>query len=113
MTEQAERFRADILDEPARLAALLDVYGGAGSPSGPSGRSVHVVSSSSASGARALQRSPRHRFFARIGIDAIVEPASAAAPMPPSPDTPAVFVSASGRTPETVEAAELWARSTS
>ena len=51
-------------------------------------------------------RSARRRLTPSHGVDAIVEPASAAAPMPPSPDTLAVCVSASGRTPETVEAAE-------
>lgn len=103
MTEQSERSPADVLDEPARLAALLDVYGGAGSPLGEiRTRRVLLVGIGSSRFAALAAAS----LLRAHGVDAIVEPASAAAPMPPSPDTLAVFVSASGRTPETVEAAE-------
>ena len=83
--EQAERFRADVLAEPATLAVLLDAYLGPGSP---------LAALAAASLLRAH------------GVDAAVERTSAAAPMPSSPETLAVVVSASGRTPETVEAAE-------
>jgi len=104
--EQAERFRADVLAEPATLAVLLDAYLGPGSPLAALGeiraRRVLFLGIGSSRYAALAAAS----LLRAHGVDAAVERTSAAAPMPSSPETLAVVVSASGRTPETVEAAE-------
>jgi fructoselysine-6-P-deglycase FrlB-like protein len=101
----SDAFLADILAEPETLAALLDVYGGAGSPLAAVGevrerRMLFVGMGSSRFAALAACARLRAR-----GLDAAVEHASAAAGTPPGPDRLVVAISASGATPETVEAA--------
>jgi fructoselysine-6-P-deglycase FrlB-like protein len=97
-------FAADILREPAALAVLLDRYS---EPGGPLTRVTLV-------GARRvlLLGMGSSQFAAQTGaallrargVDAHVELASAALPFPPSADTLAIGISASGRSAETVEA---------
>jgi glutamine---fructose-6-phosphate transaminase (isomerizing) len=97
-------FQADILREPAALAALLDRYAEAGGPlagvSLDGARRVLLLGMGSsqfaAQTAAALLRGR--------GVDAHVELASAARPFPPSADTLAIGISASGTSAETVEA---------
>ena len=97
-------FQADILREPAALAALLDRYAEAGGPlagvSLDGARRVLLLGMGSsqfaAQTAAALLRGR--------GVDAHVELASAARPFPPAADTLAIGISASGTSAETVEA---------
>jgi fructoselysine-6-P-deglycase FrlB-like protein len=97
-------FQADILREPAALAALLDRYAEAGGPladvSLDDARRVLLLGMGSsqfaAQTAAALLRAR--------GVDAHVELASAARPFPPSADAVAIGISASGTSAETVEA---------
>ncbi len=92
-------FEADIRAEPEALARLLD----ADAPSLPdltaARRVVMIGMGSSAFAAHATAVHLRAR-----GVDAHVELASAATPMPPDPSTTAIGISASGSTQETVEA---------
>jgi fructoselysine-6-P-deglycase FrlB-like protein len=97
-------FAADILREPVALATLLDRYAEPGGPLAgvtlDDARRVLLLGMGSsqfaAQTAAALLRSR--------GVDAHVELASAARPFPPSPDTLAIGISASGGSAETVEA---------
>jgi fructoselysine-6-P-deglycase FrlB-like protein len=97
-------FFADILREPETLAALLDRYAEPGGPlagvSLDGARRVLLLGMGSsqfaAQTAAVLLRSR--------GVDAHVELASAARPFPPSADTLAIGISASGSSEETVEA---------
>jgi glucosamine 6-phosphate synthetase-like amidotransferase/phosphosugar isomerase protein len=96
-------FHADILAEPAALAALLDTYT-AEQPHADidllgARRVVLLGMGSSYFAAHAAAVALRAR-----GVDAHVELASAATPMPPSADTIAIGISASGGSEETVEA---------
>ena len=101
---RSARIRADILREPAALAALLDRYAG---PDGP-------LAGVTLAGARPvlLLGMGSSQFAAQTaaallrvaGVDAHVELASAARPFPPSADTLAIGISASGGSAETVEA---------
>ena len=105
MSLPSEAFLADVLTEPETLGALLDAYEGSGSPLAALGdvherRVLFVGMGSSRYAALAACSRLRSR-----GIDAAVEYASAAAPTPPAADQLVVAVSASGTTPETVEAA--------
>lgn len=96
-------FHADIVAEPAALAALLDTYAAdqphAGIDLLGARRVVLMGMGSSYFAAHAAAVALRAR-----GGDAHVELASAATPMPPSPDTIAIGISASGASEETVEA---------
>ncbi|MGH3065843.1 MAG: SIS domain-containing protein, partial [Gaiellaceae bacterium] len=98
-------FLRDILVAPERLAALLDAFDESGSPlaalDDPAAfrRVVFIGMGSSrfaAVSSAALLRS--------AGVDAVAELASTGCPTRPSADTLAVGISASGTTPETVEA---------
>ena len=99
-------FLRDILVAPERLSALLDAYEGSSSPlsdlteRAPRSRRVVFIGMGSsrfaAVAAAALLRSR--------GIDAVAELASTGSPTPPSPETLAVGISASGKTAETIEA---------
>jgi glutamine---fructose-6-phosphate transaminase (isomerizing) len=96
-------FAADILREPDALDALLDHYAAPGALDGVNlieARRVVLLGMGSsqfaAQTAAALLRG--------AGIDAHVELASAAQPFPPSADTLAIGISASGGSAETVEA---------
>ena len=105
MSLPSEAFLADVLAEPATLGALLDAYEGPGNPLVAVGdvherRVLFVGMGSSRYAALAACSRLRSR-----GIDAAVEYASAAAPTPPAADQLVVAISASGTTPETVEAA--------
>ena len=100
-----ELFLEDILEEPEALGALLDAYGGAGSPLGGVGeiRERRIVFAGMGSSRfAALAAAARLRA---AGLDAHVEYASAALCAPPGPDTLLVAISSSGSTGETVEAA--------
>jgi glucosamine--fructose-6-phosphate aminotransferase (isomerizing) len=98
-------FLRDILVAPERLAALLDVYEGSSSPLAALGRGaaprrvVFMGMGSSRFAAVAAATRLRSR-----GVDAVAELASTGSPMPPAADTLAIGISASGATPETVEA---------
>jgi fructoselysine-6-P-deglycase FrlB-like protein len=97
-------FRADVLSEPAVLSAMLDAYGAADSPLAAlpplEGRRVVMIGMGSS---RFAALTAAAALRAR-GIDAIAEYGSTGAPAPASADTVAIGISASGRTPETVEA---------
>ena len=103
--ERAPLFLADVLDKPARLAALADAYEGPTSPLAElsafraTGRHVVFVGLGSS---RYAALTAAHRLRAE-GMSAVAERASSAA-SPPSPDTLLVAISASGTTPEVVEA---------
>ncbi len=97
-------FEADILREPAALDTLLDHYAAPGGPLadwslGDARRIVLLGMGSSQFAAQTAAALWRSR-----GIDAHVELASAARPFPPSADTLAIGISASGGSAETVEA---------
>ncbi|HJS50146.1 MAG TPA: SIS domain-containing protein [Gaiellaceae bacterium] len=99
-------FLRDVLAAPERLASALDAYERPDSPlAGVTGlmssprRVVFVGMGSSRFAAVAAAALLRSR-----GTDAVAEYASAARPTPPSPDTLVVGISASGTTPETVDA---------
>ncbi len=96
-------FLADILREPSALATLLDHYTTPGALADvrlTDARRIVLIGMGSsqfaAQTAAALLRSQ--------GIDAHVELASAASPFPPSGNTLAIGISASGGSAETVEA---------
>lgn len=103
--ERAPLFLADVLDKPATLAALADAYEGPASPlaelpaSGLAGKRVVLVGLGSSRYA-ALRAAHRLRS---AGTAAVAERASSVA-SPPGPDTVLVAISASGTTPEVVEA---------
>jgi fructoselysine-6-P-deglycase FrlB-like protein len=97
-------FQSDILAEPATLEAMLTAYAGPSSPAAgltltTARRVVMIGMGSSCFAAQTACVALRSR-----GIDAHAELASTAAPFPPSADTVAVGISASGRSAETVEA---------
>jgi glutamine---fructose-6-phosphate transaminase (isomerizing) len=96
----AEGFQADILAEPEALERVAGELGGAGLErllEAPRVLFLGMGSSAyAAANAAALLRSR--------GADAHVELASTGTPQPPSPDTAAVVISASGGSSETVEA---------
>lgn len=91
-------FRADILAEPETLASMLDSYAGRALPR-LRGRVVLIGMGSSRFAALSAAAELRRR-----GVAAVAEYASTGSPTPPSPDLTAIAISASGRTPETVEA---------
>jgi fructoselysine-6-P-deglycase FrlB-like protein len=102
----ADGFLRDVLAAPARLERLLDAYGGGESPLAAlasdllTRRRVVLLGMGSsrfaAETAAALLRSR--------GVDAVAELASTGLPSAPMADVLAVGISASGATPETVEA---------
>lgn len=92
-------FRDDVLAEPATLDAMLDAYAGRTLPSLDGRRVVLIGMGSSRFAALTAAAELRRR-----GVTAIAEYASTDAPLPPARDVTAIGISASGRTPETVEA---------
>jgi glucosamine 6-phosphate synthetase-like amidotransferase/phosphosugar isomerase protein len=99
-------FLRDVLAAPGRLEALLDTYENADSPlaSVPPRalgcrRVVFVGMGSSRFAAVPVATLLRSR-----GLDAVAELASSGRPTPPTPETLAIGISASGATPETIEA---------
>ena len=97
-------FELDVLAEPETLAAMLDAYAAADSPArgvalSEAPRVVMIGMGSSCFAAQTAATLMRSRC-----IDAYVELASVATPTPPSPETLAIGISASGTTVETVEA---------
>jgi glutamine---fructose-6-phosphate transaminase (isomerizing) len=94
-----EGFRTDVLAEPATLDAMLASYTGHALPALEGRRVVLIGMGSSRFAALTAAAELRRR-----GIAAVVEYASTGAPTPPAPDVTAIGISASGRTPETVEA---------
>lgn len=100
-----EAFLGDLLAEPETLAGVLDAYGGLESPLDALGeirerRFLFVGMGSSRYAALAAAARLR-----AAGLDAHVELASTGLPARPKPGTLVVAISASGETPETVEAA--------
>jgi glucosamine--fructose-6-phosphate aminotransferase (isomerizing) len=105
MSDQPQRFLEDVLAEPEALAHVLERYGRSDGPLAAlqldgvrSARFVGMGSSRSPPCRlrRSFEPPPRR----------VVERASAAEPTPPAPDVLAVCVSAGGKTPETLAAAE-------
>jgi glutamine---fructose-6-phosphate transaminase (isomerizing) len=94
-------FRADILEEPVTLDAMLAAFRGERLPSLEGRRAVMIGMGSSRFAALTAAAELRSR-----GVAAVAEYASTGLPAPPSRDTVAIGISASGRTPETVEALE-------
>jgi len=99
-----EGFLADVLSAPERLARTLDAYAGAGSP---------LDGLATAGVERVLMLGMGSSHFAALtvaahlrahGVDAVAELASTDLLPPPRAGTLAVGISASGTTPETVEA---------
>ncbi|MCC6224522.1 MAG: SIS domain-containing protein [Thermoleophilia bacterium] len=99
-------FLEDVLAEPETLAGLLDAYAAQAGPLAElgdvRGHRVLFVGMGSSRFA-ALAACP---ILRAAGIDATVERASTRLATPPRPDLLVVAVSAGGRTPETVAAAE-------
>ena len=106
-TDRAEALLEDVLGEPAMLAGLLDAYGARGGPLSEvpalEGRVQVVFAGLGSSRYAALDAAVLLRA---AGCPAWVEFASADAATPPSRDVVFVAISASGKTPETVTAAE-------
>lgn len=101
----ADGFLADVLAEPAGLAAVLDAATAPGSAvgrlaAGLEGRRVVLIGMGS-SGFAAL---PAAATLRTRGVHAVAELASTDLPTPPGRDVVAVGISASGATEETVEA---------
>ena len=101
-------FLRDVLVEPEGLARVLDAYGTSNGPLAPLGarpldgrRVVLIGMGSSRFAALTAASQLRGR-----GVAAVAEYASTATPTPPGPDVLAIGISASGSTPETVEALE-------
>lgn len=92
-------FLADVLAEPATLAALVDDCASTPPPALDAERIVLIGMGSSRFAALTIATALRAR-----GIDASAEYASTQAPAPPRAGTLAVGISASGKTPETVTA---------
>jgi fructoselysine-6-P-deglycase FrlB-like protein len=105
--DRAAIFLADVLDEPAAITRLLDVYAASDGP---------LAALSDADRRRRIlltglgsSRSAASVVAARLsaaGRSAVVERASTDAPLPPAPDLLAVAISASGATPEAVATLE-------
>jgi glucosamine--fructose-6-phosphate aminotransferase (isomerizing) len=108
--DRAAALRADVLDEPASLARLLDAWERDDGPSA----ALDAVLAGRPRAPLLLVGMGSSRFAAmtvaaRLGAaggSAQVEWASTPAPAPPDPGRPVIVISASGRTPETVAAAE-------
>jgi len=92
-------FLADVLAEPATLDALIDACASEPPPPLDADRVVLIGMGSSRFAALTVATALRAR-----GVDAVAEYASTEAPSPPRSGTLAVAISASGTTPETVEA---------
>jgi fructoselysine-6-P-deglycase FrlB-like protein len=105
VTDQADRFLADILAEPETLRSVLDAYGAADGPLDAlgelTGRPVLLLGMGSSRFAALAACS----LLRAHGVEAAVEHASAASPTPPGAGRLVIAISASGTTPETVEAA--------
>jgi fructoselysine-6-P-deglycase FrlB-like protein len=99
-----EGFLADVLSAPGRLAAVLEAYGGAGSPLDdvPTAGVERVLLLGMGSSRFAALTAATH-LRAR-GVDAYAELASTGLATRPRPGTLVVGISASGGTAETVEA---------
>jgi glutamine---fructose-6-phosphate transaminase (isomerizing) len=106
VSDQPARFLDDVLGEPESLARVLELYGKDGGPLADIDfegvRSVRFIGM----GSSRYASLPAASLLRAGGRDAAAERASAAEPSPPGPDVLAVCVSAGGKTPETVEAAE-------
>ena len=99
-------FLRDVLAAPERLASLLDAYDAQDS-------SLSALTTQMTTPRRVLFVGMGSSRFAAVtaaallrsrGVDAVAEYASTAIPVPRSPDTLVVGISASGTTPETVDA---------
>ena len=96
-----DAFLRDVLAAPARLDACLQAYAGS-SPLAELGGPRRVVFTGM--GSSRFAALPAAALLRSRGIDAVAEVASTALPTKPAADALAVGISASGSTPETVEA---------
>jgi glutamine---fructose-6-phosphate transaminase (isomerizing) len=107
MSDPADRFLDDVLQEPETLERVLDVYEGSGSPlralelAGI--RRVRFIGM----GSSRFAALPVASLLRALGIDAAAERSSAFVATPAGADVLAVCVSANGETAETVGYAEL------
>lgn len=106
MNDQPQRFLEDVLAEPEALAHVLERYAPSNGPLAAlqldGVRSARFVGM----GSSRFAAMPAASLLRAASRDAVVERASAAEPTPPAPDMLAVCVSAGGKTPETLAAAE-------
>lgn len=98
-----EGFLADVLSAPARLEAVLDAYGGPGSPLEALPAETPRVLLLGMGSSRFAALTAAAHLRAR-GVDAVAELASTGLPTRPRPGTLVLGISASGSTAETVEA---------
>jgi glutamine---fructose-6-phosphate transaminase (isomerizing) len=100
----ADGFLADVLGEPAALAAMLDAYAAADSPLRAlpdlAGRRVVLIGM----GSSRYAALPAAAALRARGVHAVAELSSTGVPTPPGDDVIAIGISASGSTEETVEA---------
>jgi fructoselysine-6-P-deglycase FrlB-like protein len=103
--DRSAAFLTDILAAPDELAAVLDAQAQAiaGLPDDMLARPRWRLIGMGSSRFAALDAATRLRG---AGLDAAAEAASASEPSPAGPDTLAIVVSSSGRTPEALAAAE-------
>ena len=94
-------FLRDILAAPGRLEACLDAYGGSSALDDVADARRVVMIGMGSSRFAAL---PAAALLRSRGVDAVAELASTGLPSLPSADLVAIGISASGSTPETVEA---------
>lgn len=94
-------FLRDILAAPERLEACIDAYGGTSPLDGLAGARRIVMTGMGSSRFAAL---PAAALLRSRGVDAVAELSSTGLPTLAAPDLLAVGISASGSTPETVEA---------
>ncbi len=99
-------FLEDVLSAPDRLAATLDAYDGPGSPLDDVERELPRVGQVVfvGMGSSRFAALPVAARLRASGLSAVAELASTELPTRPSSSTLAVAISASGRTPETVDA---------
>lgn len=102
----ADLFLADVLAAPARLEHLFDEYEGRSSPLARLPRGVHDCRSVVllGMGSSRFAAETAATLLRSAGVDATAELASSGRPAAARPDLLAVGISASGSTPETVEA---------
>lgn len=108
--DRAAALRADVLEEPASLTRLLDAWERADGPAAAldallDGRRRPPLLLVGMGSSRFAALTMAARLNA-AGGSALVEWASTPTPAPPDPDRIVIVISASGRTPETVAAAE-------
>jgi fructoselysine-6-P-deglycase FrlB-like protein len=106
MSDQAQRFLDDVLQEPETLERVLDLYEGSASPLRALGldgvRRVRLIGM----GSSRFAALPVASMLRALGIDAAAERSSASVGTPAGTEVLAICISANGQTAETVEHAE-------